>query len=133
MTYDADGNLTNDGTNTYTWDARGHLSTLAGTNVAAYQYDAFGRRTQNTLNGVMTQLRVANTGISAVITPAGRVIAATKIFTRTTEIENVPWRRSRTVCSSLGDIFAELCLDASLIALAAVFARYRLCGRFSHG
>jgi RHS repeat-associated protein len=51
----ADGNLTNDGTNTYTWDARGHLSTLAGTNVAAYQYDAFGRRVQNTLNGVMTQ------------------------------------------------------------------------------
>ena len=55
MTYDADGNLTNDGTNSYLWDARGHLSTLAGTNLAAYQYDAFGRRVQNTLNGVMTQ------------------------------------------------------------------------------
>ncbi len=51
----AEGNLTNDGTNSYIWDARGHLSTLAGTNVAAYQYDAFGRRTQNTLNGLMTQ------------------------------------------------------------------------------
>jgi RHS repeat-associated protein len=51
----ADGNLTSDGTNSYLWDARGHLSTLAGTNVAAYQYDAFGRRVQNTLNGVMTQ------------------------------------------------------------------------------
>ena len=55
LTYDANGNLTSDGTYTYTWDARGHLSTLAGTNVAAYQYDAFGRRTQNTLNGLMTQ------------------------------------------------------------------------------
>ena len=31
------------------------MSTLAGTNLAAYQYDAFGRRVQNTLNGVMTQ------------------------------------------------------------------------------
>ena len=43
LTYDADGNLTNDGTNTYTWDARGHLSTLAGTNVAVYQYDGLNR------------------------------------------------------------------------------------------
>ena len=51
----ADGNLTNDGTNSYIWDARGHLSTLAGTNLAAYQYDAFGRRVQDTLNGLMTQ------------------------------------------------------------------------------
>ncbi len=55
LTYDANGNLTSDGTNGYIWDARGHLSTLAGTNLAAYQYDAFGRRVQNTLNGVMTQ------------------------------------------------------------------------------
>ncbi len=55
LTYDADGNLTNDGTNSYIWDARGHLSTLAGTNVAAYEYDAFGRRAQNTINGLMTQ------------------------------------------------------------------------------
>ncbi len=54
LTYDADGNLTSDGTNSYLWDTRGHLSTLAGTNVAAYQYDAFGRRVQNTLNGLMT-------------------------------------------------------------------------------
>ena len=55
LSYDADGNLTGDGTNTYTWDARGHLATLAGTNVAAYEYDAFGRRTHNTLNGLMTR------------------------------------------------------------------------------
>ena len=30
QTYDPNGNLTNDGTNTYTWDTRNHLTTIAG-------------------------------------------------------------------------------------------------------
>jgi hypothetical protein len=30
LSYDANGNLTGDGTNTYTWDARNHLSAIRG-------------------------------------------------------------------------------------------------------
>jgi hypothetical protein len=28
--YDSDGNLTTDGTNTYTWDARNHVTNISG-------------------------------------------------------------------------------------------------------
>jgi apolipoprotein N-acyltransferase len=73
-------------------------------------------------NGVPL-VRVGNSGISAVITPAGRVTATTTPFTRATEVENVSWRRSRTFYTSEGDLFAELCLSLSVIALALTFSR----------
>jgi hypothetical protein len=41
--YDANGNLTSDGTNAYTWDARDHLTGISGANSASFVYDAFGR------------------------------------------------------------------------------------------
>ncbi|GLQ45760.1 hypothetical protein GCM10007862_08110 [Dyella lipolytica] len=55
MTYDANGNLTNDGTNTYTWNARNQLTQISqGTNVQlAYSYDALGRRIAKTTQGGM--------------------------------------------------------------------------------
>ncbi|HYB90683.1 MAG TPA: RHS repeat-associated core domain-containing protein, partial [Candidatus Binataceae bacterium] len=55
LAYDANGNLLNDGTNTYTWDARNHLSGIAGANSAAFVYDPFGRRASKTINGTATQ------------------------------------------------------------------------------
>jgi hypothetical protein len=44
LSYDANGNLTNDGTNTYAWDARNHLISLSGANAASFVYDPVGRR-----------------------------------------------------------------------------------------
>jgi apolipoprotein N-acyltransferase len=73
-------------------------------------------------NGVPL-VRVGNSGISAVITPAGRVTAKTTLFTRATEVEDVPWLRSRTFYTSVGDLFAELCFALSVIALAVAFLR----------
>jgi YD repeat-containing protein len=55
QTYDANGNLTNDGTNTYTWDARNHLTAIAGSSSATFAYDPLRRRDQKTINGVSTQ------------------------------------------------------------------------------
>ena len=49
QTYDANGNLANDGTNTYSWDARNHLTAIAGPNTASFAYDADGRRAQKTI------------------------------------------------------------------------------------
>ncbi len=54
MTYDANGNLTNDGTNTYTWDARDHLTAISGAVTASFSYDALGRRVSKTINGTAT-------------------------------------------------------------------------------
>src|SRR5205085_2167619 len=51
LTYDNNGNLTNDGTNTYMWNARNQLVTISGSVNANFQYDAFGRRVSKTING----------------------------------------------------------------------------------
>jgi RHS repeat-associated protein len=55
LSYDANGNLTNDGTNTYTWDARNHLTAISGAATASFTYDAFGRRVSKTIAGASTQ------------------------------------------------------------------------------
>lgn len=55
LTYDANGNLTGDGTNTYTWDARSHLVTISGPVDASFVYDAFGRRAAKAVNGAATE------------------------------------------------------------------------------
>jgi hypothetical protein len=55
QTSDANGNLTNDGTNTYSWDARNHLTAIAGPSSATFAYDPLGRRDLKTINGVSTQ------------------------------------------------------------------------------
>ncbi len=44
FSYDLNGNMTSDGVNTLTWDARNQLSQF---NAVSFQYDAEGRRTQN--------------------------------------------------------------------------------------
>ncbi|HKV23083.1 MAG TPA: hypothetical protein VJN93_00690, partial [Candidatus Acidoferrum sp.] len=54
LTYDLDGNLTNDGVNTYTWNARNQLVSISGSVNATFQYDAFGRRVSKTF-GATTQ------------------------------------------------------------------------------
>jgi RHS repeat-associated protein len=55
LQYDANGNLTNDGTNTYVWDARNRLVAMSGGATATFNYDTLGRRTSKTLNSVVSQ------------------------------------------------------------------------------
>jgi len=64
-------------------------------------------------------VRVANTGISAIITPLGRVEGATRLFTRTTEIETVEWKNVRAFYSEAGDLFAWLCTALLALGLLA--------------
>lgn len=55
LTYDANGNLTNDGVNTYQWDARNRMMSQSGSGLASFfQYDVLGRRINKTVNGVTT-------------------------------------------------------------------------------
>jgi RHS repeat-associated protein len=54
LTYDQNGNLTNDGTNTYQWDARNRLIGISGGVTASFAYDALGRRISKTVNGTTT-------------------------------------------------------------------------------
>jgi len=55
LSYDANGNLTSDGTNTYTWDARNHLTAIGGGSAASFTYDGFGRRVKKVIGGTTTQ------------------------------------------------------------------------------
>jgi len=54
LAFDLNGNLTNDGTNTYVWNARDQLSSISGSVTASFQYDAVGRRRSKTIGGTQT-------------------------------------------------------------------------------
>jgi len=70
-------------------------------------------------------VRVANTGISAVIEPDGNITAATPLFMREAETERVYWRPERTIYTVVGDLFAEGCFALILIGLAIAVFRPR--------
>jgi hypothetical protein len=55
LTYDNKGNLTADGTNTFAWDARNHMSFISGGVAAIFVYDALGRRMSKSIAGTTTQ------------------------------------------------------------------------------
>lgn len=55
LSYDADGNLTSDGTNAYTWNARGQLTGVSGPSTSAsFGYNGLGQRTSTTVGGNTT-------------------------------------------------------------------------------
>ena len=68
-------------------------------------------------------VRVANTGISAVIEPTGRITMPTPLFTRGTQTADVSWHRTVTVYTAVGDLFAEICFILTLAGF--MFACFR--------
>jgi RHS repeat-associated protein len=56
FSYDANGNLTSDGTNEYTWNARNQLASITGGTKASFSYSPFGQRVSRTLSGTTTEL-----------------------------------------------------------------------------
>lgn len=82
LSYDDNGNLLTDGTNTYTWNSRDQLIAIAGPVVATFQYDAMGRRQIKTIAGTTTkflydgmnivqELNAANTPYTNTLTGLG--------------------------------------------------------------
>ena len=67
LQYDANGNLTNDGTSTYVWDARNRLVSMSGGSTASFKYDALGRRTSKTVNSIASQFLYDGNDIAAEI------------------------------------------------------------------
>jgi apolipoprotein N-acyltransferase len=70
-------------------------------------------------------VRAANTGITAVVDPWGRVLEPTRLFDRTVLVREVPFVSTRTFYARHGDVFAHACAAASLAALAATRRRRR--------
>jgi RHS repeat-associated protein len=56
ISYDLSGNMSGDGVNTYSWNARDQLSavTRTGVTLPTFTYDAFGRRQKKTLGAIVT-------------------------------------------------------------------------------
>jgi len=89
LNYDLDGNLINDGANTYTWNARNQLASIGGAAAASFQYDGVGRRQTKTISGTSTSFLYD--GVNPVQELAGTTVAANlvtglavdEIFSRT--------------------------------------------------
>ena len=90
-------------------------------------YQALAMAALRSVETKVPMIRVANTGISAIITPTGDITARTPLFKRGTEIEDVAWRPMRTVYTIVGDLFAEICL--ALAAIGMVLGRLRPRGK----
>ena len=70
-------------------------------------------------------VRIANTGISAVIEPTGRVRTQSELFEQIVLVEDVPVQRRATVYSRAGNLFAWACMAVSLTVAALRFRQRR--------
>jgi RHS repeat-associated protein len=90
LTYDANGNLANDGLTSYTWNARNQLAGLSGGINATFAYDPFGRRQRKTVSGATTNFLYDGLNFVQELTAAGAPTAnllaglsVDEIFSRT--------------------------------------------------
>jgi len=65
--------------------------------------------------------RSANTGISGVVDPYGRVVARSGIFEQVGLVEEVRFLTGRTIYSAIGDVIAYMAM--AIVVLALVFVR----------
>ncbi len=86
-----------------------------GTSSAPYQLLAMSA--MRSVETKIPMIRAANTGISAIILSDGSITATTPLFKRGTELEDVAWRPMRTLYTIVGDLFAQICLLLTAIAL----------------
>ena len=88
-------------------------------------YQVLAMAAMRSVETKVPMVRVANTGISALIEPSGRITNRTPLFVRGTVIVKVPWRPVRTVYTMVGDLFAEICLVLTVIGLIMAWQRPR--------
>jgi apolipoprotein N-acyltransferase len=68
-------------------------------------------------------VRAANTGITAVVDPRGRVLERTSLFVPTVVVRDVAFVTEPTFYSRHGDVFAWACLGAAVALSAAALRR----------
>ena len=72
-------------------------------------------------------VRAANTGVTAVVDPRGRVLERTELFERTLLVRDVPFVPGTTFYGRHGDVFAWSCLGlAAAVTALTRFGRRRL-------
>lgn len=68
-------------------------------------------------------VRAANTGVSGIFDPAGRVVASTALFETAVGVRDVPLLAERTVYSKIGDSFAWACAALCLVLVGGARGR----------
>jgi len=68
-------------------------------------------------------VRAANTGITAVVDPRGRVLEPTRLFDTTVLVREVPFVAETTFYTRHGNVFAQACAALALALVAATFRR----------
>jgi apolipoprotein N-acyltransferase len=92
-----------------------------GTTSAAYQH--WEQATLRAVEQGRYLVRAANTGITGIVDPYGRVIARTRLFETEVVTGDVRWHTGRTLYATIGDLIAWI----SLVVMAIVaFAGIRL-------
>ncbi len=87
-----------------------------GNSSAPYQH--FALASMRAIEQGRFLVRAANTGISGVVDPYGRVVSASGIFEQVGLVEEVRFIKSRTLYSRIGDLAAWVSLLVTLVALA---------------
>jgi len=72
-------------------------------------------------------VRAANTGISAVIAPDGRITWEGPLFEPLWRVQRIEWPGVRTFYAEYGDVFVYACVLASLVAFG--YGAWRAAGR----
>jgi apolipoprotein N-acyltransferase len=68
-------------------------------------------------------VRSANTGISAVIDPTGRIVSKTDLFTRTALRDRVKFIHYETFYATYGDVFTVICMISLLCCVLITLKR----------
>jgi apolipoprotein N-acyltransferase len=92
-----------------------------GTTSAPFQHFAMARF--RAVENGRYLVRAANTGITAVVDPRGRVLERTALFERTVLVRDVPFVAEETFYARHGDLFAWACLGATLSFTVFVLVR----------
>jgi apolipoprotein N-acyltransferase len=69
--------------------------------------------------------RSANTGISAFIDPAGRILASTELLQDAVATQPVPLLKERSIYTQIGDLFAQACLAIVLLIILIEIVRWK--------
>ncbi len=86
-----------------------------GNTVAPYQH--FGMVVFRAVENRLSFARAANTGISGLVDPTGRILTATPIFTERAVTGTIPLGAPATLYTRFGDVFAWACVILTVLAM----------------
>jgi apolipoprotein N-acyltransferase len=98
-----------------------------GETSAPYQH--FAQASMRAIENGRYLVRAANTGISGIVDPYGRVLARGGLFAPDVIVGDVRFITETTLYTRTGDLFAYLCTLATLLLLVAAWRRYKAAWR----